>query len=465
MALILITLSALLLTAANYNGNLFFMSWIALSPFFYYLFIFKNRKLNYRKIFCSGWYLGFLILVFSANFLYYPIKLYTGASFYFIILLLFLIFLFMSLIYGIFFLIYFYLQSKLFSKQKIMPLLFAFCWTIMEIIRYYLFRFFPIANPAYTQAEFLNFIQLAEIGGVWILTFILILVNVFLFQLIFQKNFKKFFPILFVFLIVFSFGYLSQQIHRQEFNITRAGKLKVGIITTEIKQQKKWTAEQLEKNIELSLNAAAKLNKSRIIIAPETNITFDFNNNNIYRREFLEEIAAEFEVPIQIGSIAGKNSKNGNYNSSFLISPAGKIISRYDKNLLLYFGEKYPFLELINKYTPYKFSSLNAGQKQTLFRSEELLWKTVICSEILYPDYVHLDNKEIDFIVNQTNEAWFNESKLLKNIMWQAAVLRAVENRIPVIKTGNRAENGIIYPSGTYHKGDSGQNYHILFLN
>lgn len=147
-----------------------------------------------------------------------------------------------------------------------------------------------------------------------------------------------------------------------------------------------------------------------------------------------------------------------------MLSEAGDIISRYDKNLLLYFGETYPLLEILNKYTPYYFSSLNSGEQGEIFKSENLQWKTVICSEILYPEYVKAE-AELDFIVNQTNEAWFNDNRLLKNIMWQAAVLRAVENRIPVIKTGNQAHSGIIYATGEYQKVDSSKKYHRLKLN
>jgi len=108
---------------------------------------------------------------------------------------------------------------------------------------------------------------------------------------------------------------------------------------------------------------------------------------------------------------------------------------------------------------------LNTGSKKEIFKYKNLKWKTVICSEILYPEYVRIEAAEVDFIVNQTNEAWFNESRLLKNIMWQAAVIRAVENRITVIKTGNQAHNGIIYPSGNYQKVDQAENYHILEFN
>lgn len=461
MALFLTILSAALAAAANYNGDLYFLTWTALLPFLYYLFIYRNQELTYKSIFLNGWNLGFWILVFTANFLYNSIKLYTGASFVFIILILFLLFLLLSLIYALFFVLYLYLQKKLFAQNSFRALLFAAVWTLMELSRYYLLSFFPIANPAYTQAEFFSFIQLAEFGGLWILTFILIFVNGLLFQLIFEKKYKKIFIISILFFMIFGSSFFLQE---REF---KAGKeetkaLEIGIITTQIEQEKKWTTEQLAKNIELTLNAASELNQTQLIIAPETNITFDFYNNHNYRNQFLENVESDFEAPIQIGALASKNSDKGRYNSVFLLSDTGEIISRYDKNLLLYFGETYPLLELLNEYTGYSFSSLNPGKELTLFKFGDLQWKTVICSEILYPSYVKKAARDVDFIVNQTNEAWFKNNKLLKNIMWQAAVLRAVENRVPIIKTGNQAHSGIIYPGGSFEKVESEKNYHIL---
>ncbi|MEC9490275.1 MAG: apolipoprotein N-acyltransferase [Halanaerobiales bacterium] len=460
MGLILTVLSAALLTAANYYGELYFLSWAALLPFLYYLFVLKDDEITYRQIFFNGWNLGFWILLFSGNFLYHSIKLYTSAPMLIIILLLILLFSLLALSYGLFFLFYFYLQKRLFSRKKFRPFLFALCWTLFEFSRHHLLSFFPIANPAYTQAEFLSFIQLAELGGIWLLTFVLILINGLLFQLVFQKNYKNIIIIALILSLIFSFAYSRQQ---KNFAAEAAKEVKIGIITTEIDQQKKWNSTQLDRNIQLALNSAAELNQTQLIIAPETNITFDFYSNQYYRRQFLNEAADKFETSIQIGALAAGDSVRGRYNSSFLVSDSGEIIERYNKNLLLYFGETYPYQELLNKYTPYNFSSLKAGENSKVFKNKNLSWKTVICSEILYPEYVQAES-DIDFIVNQTNEAWFNNSRLLTNIMWQAAVLRAVENRTAVIKTGNQAQSGIIYPTGKYQKVDSSQNYHILII-
>jgi apolipoprotein N-acyltransferase len=461
MGITLIILSALLFTAANYLGQLYILNWIALLPFLYYIFI--SSKFNYKQLFIRGWFLGFFILLFSGNFLYHSIKLYTSAPFIVIVLLLILLFLFLSLIYGLFLIIYYYLQKKISSISHFNPYLFAALWTAMELSRHYLLGFFPIANPAYTQIEFLSFIQLAEFGGIWILTFIIILSNALLYKIIFIKEnrMKNAAVFLIIIFLIFSFGLL-----RLNFDFTPAAEenISLGLINTQIKQEVKWSQGQLQPNIDLLLNSASDLKKADLIIAPETNITFDFYQNGYYQKDFLTEIEERFNNPLQIGSLASRKGVQGRFNSSFLISKKGEIIDRYDKNLLLYFGETYPFIELLNHFTPYNFSSLNAGSTEGIFEVNNLSWKTVICSEILYPEYVQTQ-KNMDFIINQTNEAWFNDSRLLKNIMWQAAVIRAVENRIPIIKTGNQAHSGVVYPSGRYKKVDPEFNYHLLKLN
>lgn len=457
----LIILTALLLTIPYYSPAIYSSAWISFIPFFYYLYRFKVKSLNYRKVFLSGWALGFLILSFSANFLYHSIKLYTSASFLVIILLLAVLFALLSLIYGFFILLYFYLQRQIFAENRFSPLLFAALWTLLEFCRHHLLFFFPIGNIAYTQSEFIEFIQFAEYGGVWILIFILVYVSGLLFQLLFQRKYKNMIIIALIFTLIFSFGTYKKNLYS---GADSGKKAEIGIITSNISQKNKWSSQYLEKNIDLLINAAPKLNETQLVIAPETNLTFDLKGDEYYREKLLSRIKQKLTAPVQLGSPAvDKNSKD-RFNSSFLISSNAEVIARYNKNLLLYFGERFPYENFINKITPYNFSSLRAGKENKIFNYNNLSWKTVICSEIFYPEYVSTEAHSIDFIVNQTNEAWFKNSRLLKNIMWQAAVMRAVENRTPVIKTGNQAHNGIIYAAGDYIKVNPKKNYHKLNL-
>lgn len=466
LSFLLIITAGFLYTAPLYYPQFYFLSWFSLLPLLYYLFKLKKDRLSYKKFFITGWLFGIIVLIFSANFLYYAVKLYTDANFLIIIFLLILLFSLLALSYGLFFLIYIYLQDFIFENKLFSPFFFAFMWTLFEFFRHHILFFFPLANPAYTQAEFLSFIQLADPFGIWFLTFVLILINSLFFKFTLKRKYGNLAIILIIFLFIFTYGQTKISYY-DKLSAASEAEIRVGIITTNIAQKDKWSAAQLDKNIKILINSAEFLNQSELIIAPETNITFDLNSNLTYQKRLLKKISKNFNTPILLGSLASKKGSSGKFNSSFLINPGGEIIKRYNKNLLLYFGENYPsFLEnILNNFSKYNFSSLNRGQNSGYFKYKDLSWKIVICSEILTPEYTKLDSDSLDFIVNQTNEAWFNNSKILKNTMWQAAVIRAVENRTPVIKTGNQSFNGIIYASGKYFKSDYKAKYQILKFN
>ena len=203
----------------------------------------------------------------------------------------------------------------------------------------------------------------------------------------------------------------------------------------------------LNKNID-------KVKNSQLVITPETSLTFDITRNEYYR-DILKNKLKSLNTYLQVGSQAAsvKDDNFKKYNSSFLISPAGKIENRYNKNRLVLFGEFIPFQKFVNNVAGTNLRSLTRGKGVEIFKTDFSNWKTVICSEILNPLFFQKNINKIDFVINQSNEAWYNKSNL-KNQMWYGAKFRAVENRCSVVKAGNYAYNGLILPSGKQIKRD-----------
>ncbi|MFW6295263.1 MAG: apolipoprotein N-acyltransferase [Halanaerobium sp.] len=510
MSYLLIILSAFLLNTANYFPSLYLFSWIGFLPLF---FVFEQSldsrqklRLSSRKkdiislifdlksyisnnrIFFKGWVFGLVYTALSAKFLYHSIYLYTNLNFFIIFFGLFVLFSLLALPYAVFFKLYF----TVFGEVK--ALYFSAAWLVFTFLRYKLLYFFPIGYLAEAQAEFLHFIQLADLGGIWLLTFFLLFFNVLLYQILFKKKNRFIYItiVLMLALLIFSYGEYSlvkyqspspQEIsNRQQSSKNNRAEQKtilpnfltqyitpavnqeaeLGLITTDIPQQEKWRSDNVSRNIEITLAAAEELEGSRAVFAPETNITFDITQSS-RRKDFLQQIGDRFDVPLQIGSMAVREDGGGKYNSSFLISSA-EIEGRYDKNRLVFFGEIFPFADILTELTfnNYSFNSLKAGDQLKIFRAENLSWKTVICSEILYTDLAAEKIGEADFIVNQTNEGWYRKDRVLNNMMWNNAVLRAVETRRSVLKVGNQAYDGLVYPSGNYIKTAENQLYHNL---
>lgn len=445
MNYLFIIISALLLNTAKYFPNLYLLTWLGFIPL---LFAFDKER---SKLFFKGWLFGFVYLTAAANFLINPLRLYTGLNIIIISLLLLILFAVLGLIFGLFFKAYFYIFSG-----EINPFYFALGWLVFAFLRYRLLNFFPIGYLVTTQAEFSTFIQLADLGGIWLLTFVLVFLSAFLYKLIFKGGLKELAFLFLVVLLIFGYG----QFRLYQFD-NFSEEIQLTTVITNLTQSEKWQAENSTAETDFLLEAADYSAQSRLVITPESSLNFDFAQDN-RGRELLNAVEEEFETPVQLGSLAGHSDYEKRLNSSFLISAEGEIVDRYNKNRLVYFGEKFPMQNILNSITPYQFSSLGAGDEIRIFSEAELSWQTLICSEVLYTDLLYSDMDRVDFLVNQSNEAWFDNSTVLKNMMWSSAVLRAVESRRPLVKAGNLAYSGKVEASGLYQKTELNSNYHNL---
>ena len=165
-------------------------------------------------------------------------------------------------------------------------------------------------------------------------------------------------------------------------------------------------------------------------------------------------------------SSTGTNNDYDAFNAAFLFNPAGRCAAIYHKQNLVIFGEYIPlvrWLPFIKWFTPIT-GSFASGDRVVPFEMERrpparqesnadipgarsetgapdrVKTSTLICFEDVFPElareYVQDDT---DFLVNLTNDGWFGEGAA----QWQqtaAAVFRAVENGVPLVRSAN---NGV----------------------
>ncbi len=132
------------------------------------------------------------------------------------------------------------------------------------------------------------------------------------------------------------------------------------------------------------------------------------------------------------------------FNASFLVSPAGEFVERYAKQRLVMFGEYLPFvrwLPFLERWTGMGSFTPGSGPVEFVIPKGEgrprLKTSVLICFEDVFPHgartFVEADT---DFLLNLTNNGWFGESAA----QWQhaaAAVFRAVENGLPLVRCAN----------------------------
>ena len=134
-----------------------------------------------------------------------------------------------------------------------------------------------------------------------------------------------------------------------------------------------------------------------------------------------------------------------------VFSPAGKAVSRYDKERPVPFGEYLPFRKILYpvlKGVGYYDSEFAGNPETEVIKAKNLNIATAVCFESTFPDLIRKRvKKDSDFILVVTNDAWFGSSAALEQHL-NAGILRAIENRRYLIQAGNTGISAVVDPFG-----------------
>jgi apolipoprotein N-acyltransferase len=249
-----------------------------------------------------------------------------------------------------------------------------------------------------------------------------------------------------------------------------AHSLKIALVQPSIPQEVVWDQSQEKKAQRfaslMSLSEAALTNQPALLVWPEAALPdlLRWSTNEYAGKIILDavtDLARRHRVWMVVGADdaeikPGTASEVVYYNSSFLISPAGELIADYRKRRLVAFGEYVPlsrwfpflkaFVQVQGEFTP--------GERTVVFDLRDLKVQTsvLICFEDVFP---HLTREhvagDLDFLLNLTNNGWFGESAA----QWQhaaAAVFRAVENGVPLVRCANNGLTCWVDPRGGMHE-------------
>jgi apolipoprotein N-acyltransferase len=201
-------------------------------------------------------------------------------------------------------------------------------------------------------------------------------------------------------------------------------------------------------DIHAEMTEQAALDKPGIIIWPETAIfSYLLHDGRLLPR--LRGLARESKAWIIFGTPHYAGGKA--YNSIVAMSPEGEIVSRYDKQRLVPFGEYLPFRRYLYpmlKGVGYYDSEFSPGAGPRPVAADGLKLAAAVCFESTFPELIRERVLEgPDLILLVTNDAWFGDSSVL-DFHLSTAVFRAVENRKYFIQAGNTGYSALIDPYG-----------------
>jgi apolipoprotein N-acyltransferase len=442
-------LSAILLILSFPNFDFEFLAWFALVPFFY--------SIEGKGVYDS-FKIGFLtgLISFLGIFYWIIIAVHTYGNIPLIISIPILLLLvgYLSLFIGTFAFVTRLIQLRMGIENILFtPLL----WVALEYLRSFLLTGFPWAYMGHTQYLNLPFIQMADITGVYGLSFVILLVNTVLFTALRQlhKRTVPFKEVAFAVLVLLGFliyGYLRMNDVDRE--ASRSPSLKVGLVQGNIDQSIKWDESfQLETlKIYRRLSMKVAEDKPDLIIWPETATPFFFQEEKKYQ-PFVLEIPERTNAFLLFGTpfYKAEKGKIDYYNSAFLVSPSKELVGRYDKIHLVPFGEYIPLrglLFFIESSIGEGIGNFKPGKGVVNLSLPRGEFGVLICFEIIFPDLCRRFVKEgAEFLVTITNDAWFGRTSAPYQHLSMAA-FRAIENRVFIARAANTGISAFIDPKG-----------------
>jgi apolipoprotein N-acyltransferase len=453
-------LTGLLLFLSFPKIDLYMFAWVALTPLLIFLYDLKKKE-----AFKAGFLAGAVYFFGTTYWIYHSLHYYGSIPLVPSLFLVLLLSLYLSLYPALF--SYFY--SSLIRKTDFPALFIApVLWTTLEFVRSYALTGFPWSSLGYSQYKFLHAIQIADLTGVYGVSFLIVAINGAVADIFLLKKRKLdrplysliptaagFISLLIIIIATFSYGFYRLYSERGGTQIRAA------VVQGNIEQDKKWDPDFKNKVIatykELSMAAADE--KPDIIIWPESSVPFIFKKDE-ERTDDLISFQKELNSYLLFGSILVKEKNDTEErtnglaytNSAVLLDKNGNISFTYDKMHLVPFGEYVPLRELLFFIDKLAFA-FGAGDfiPGSTYNTAETTFGSFgvpICYEIIFPGLVRkFYTQGGNFIVTITNDAWFGDTSGPYQ-HFNKAVFRAIENRKPVIRAANTGISGFIDSNG-----------------
>ncbi|MCF7807784.1 MAG: apolipoprotein N-acyltransferase [Candidatus Marinimicrobia bacterium] len=439
--------SGLLLTLSFPPFDMFFMAWVAWIPLWAGI-----RQANWEKGFKLGFITGFIFTLTSLNW----IANNSGTSFWIASLSMIASVAYLSLWYGLFGAIFARTGRNLGSHGLWLAPIF---WVSVEFL--YSFQDYTLAFPWLSMALTQNFavplLQLAEYGGIYVVSFWVLLINTILFQLEFGKIPVKIQQLLWggLALIIagtFIFGAVRMKVVSEESTST----IRVGIIQTNLDPHQKWIRSKKSQHVKDVIAQSEKViaDSAVIIFWPESAVPAHLKYYPHFDRK-IRKLVEDHGVSILTGALHHVE-EGGDYrffNSAFFYSP-GMPVEIYSKRGLVPFAERIPLVENFPKLKSLNFGQANfeKGDEATVFpmgsREEVVDIGTMICYEsanpYLFRQFIQNDAGMMSII---TNDAWLGQSPGPYQHL-AAGRLRAIEHHISVARAAQTGISAMILPNG-----------------
>jgi apolipoprotein N-acyltransferase len=325
-------------------------------------------------------------------------------------------------------------------------------WVASEIVRAHTLWGFSWCLLGYSQSRNLPMIQLASVGAVYGISFLLAgSSGVVAYAWQEQRPWQRWTALgglAAVLAAVAAYGVVALRRPPQE-----VGRVRVGLVQANIRQDEKWDPQKAWENIDhhLNLTREAAARGARLVVWPESALPFLFDRNPPIARE-LQGLASQKGLYLLFGNDDREDREDGAYTifvGAKMLPPDGGVSFRYHKIRLVPFGEFVPMKWLLGgRKLVEQVADFTPGTEYALGRVDGHALSVTICYEAIFPDHVReFTARGAELLVNITNDGWYGTSSATYQ-HFEMAAFRAVENGKYLVRAANTGITGVVDPRG-----------------
>ncbi len=431
---ILVFIAGGVLTLSFSPFDAFLLAFVALAIFKFSL----STELSIKRAILRGFLFGFGLFGSGVSWVFVSMVIGEQAGIFIPILMT----LFYCCFWAIFLAISAYLFIKLRTNSYVDWLVFSCVWVFVEYVRgEWVLGGFPWLQIGYSQLDsyLAGYIPIFGVYGVGL---IIAMISALLSDSLLRKNMRRE-PIMGVtFLLIV--GAVLQGIN---WTNVSGDPIKVTLIQGNIAQKDKWQLENRNTTLKQYYDDSAKHWDSDIVIWPETAIPAYYSD---VKDSYLMPLQAEADAhnTTIITSLPYKGEVGQLYNSVLTL---GESEGFYKKIHLLPFGEYLPWqpvsgylLGLMNV----RLGNFSSGDiDQPLLKAAGYQFVTSICYEDAFGEQNIRYIEQAKFLVNVTNDGWFDGSIEPYQHM-QIARMRALESGRYLLRATNTGVTAIVSEKG-----------------
>jgi apolipoprotein N-acyltransferase len=442
---LLAVLGGLLLSAGFPKPAMFYLAWAAFVPL-----LLAIRNTSAKRALALGYLCGFVHSLTCLYWIDYAIYHFGGFS-------LALSWLILSLLCAIM-AVYPALFALAAQKFETFPALYVFglpfVWVTLEWIRAHVITGFPWADLGYTQTPLLHLIQVADITGVYGLSWLVVLGSTVVAGFV-QNYCRRSGAAVLVGLVALVLIYGFWRCGQIEGLQHRQTAVNIAVVQGDIAQDEKWNRAAVDKTIEtygrLSLQAARQKPVPDIIVWPESAMPFFYGINPRLSQK-VRDIVRSTGKPLLFGSlgVSPSGGKAHLLNSAYLLDGGAALLGTYSKQHLVPFGEYVPFMSVFSFAQSASVGPVDfvPGKNPGPLLLKGLPVGVLICYEDIFPRIARETvRRGAELLVNITNDAWYGDTsgpyQELEISRW-----RAIECRVPLARAANTGISAVFDATG-----------------